>query len=57
VFQSKTKVKLSESSLITNYGLSITKLSEISAHSHDYEFLVGEYMHLNLYCLDNYHII
>ncbi|KAK2391764.1 replication factor A protein [Trifolium repens] len=40
VFQLKTKVKLSECSSITAYGLTLTNISDVCAHTHDYEFLV-----------------
>ncbi|KAK2409557.1 replication factor A protein [Trifolium repens] len=40
VFQLKTKVKLSECSSITPYGLTVTNISDVCAHTHDYEFLV-----------------
>ncbi|KAK2416233.1 replication factor A protein [Trifolium repens] len=40
VFQMKTKVKLSEGSSIDSYGLSLTDISDVCAHTHDYEFLV-----------------
>ncbi|WJX79155.1 hypothetical protein P8452_62302 [Trifolium repens] len=36
----KTKVKLSEGSSIDSYGLSLTDISDVCAHTHDYEFLV-----------------
>jgi hypothetical protein len=42
VFQLKTKVKLSECSSITAYGLTLTNISDVCAHTHDYEFLVGK---------------
>jgi hypothetical protein len=42
VFQLKTKVKLSECSSITPYGLTVTNISDVCAHTHDYEFLVGK---------------
>jgi hypothetical protein len=42
VFQMKTKVKLSEGSSIDSYGLSLTDISDVCAHTHDYEFLVGK---------------
>ncbi|KAK2413753.1 replication protein A 70 kDa DNA-binding subunit C [Trifolium repens] len=40
VFQLKTKVKLSEGSSIDPYGLTVTNISDVCAHTHDYEFLV-----------------
>jgi hypothetical protein len=42
VFQVKTKITLSESSDITQYGLSLTNLAEVCSHSQDYEFLVDK---------------
>jgi hypothetical protein len=41
LFQVKTRVKLAPGSEISTYGLSLLKLSEVLAHTHDYEFLVG----------------
>ncbi|KAK2408959.1 replication factor A protein [Trifolium repens] len=40
VFQLKTKVKLFEGSSIDPYGLTVTNISDVCAHTHDYEFLV-----------------
>ncbi|WJX11096.1 hypothetical protein P8452_01744 [Trifolium repens] len=40
LFQVKTRVKLAPGSEISTYGLSLLKLSEVLAHTHDYEFLV-----------------
>ncbi|MCH79355.1 replication factor A protein [Trifolium medium] len=40
LFQLKTKVAVCESSDITHFGLNVTSLAEISAYTHDYEFLV-----------------
>ncbi|WJX38287.1 hypothetical protein P8452_25966 [Trifolium repens] len=40
VFKLKTKVNLSEHSSITTYGLTVTNISDVCAHTHDYEFLV-----------------
>jgi hypothetical protein len=42
VFQIKTKLKLSESSDISQFGLTFTNIAEIIAHTHDYEYLVGK---------------
>jgi hypothetical protein len=42
VFQMKTKVKLSESKNISEFGLTCTNIEEICGHTHDYEYLVGE---------------
>ncbi|MCH80684.1 replication factor A protein [Trifolium medium] len=38
-FQIKTKVQISQTSEIGNYGLSLTNFAEIGSHTHDYEFL------------------
>jgi hypothetical protein len=45
IFQMKTKVKLSQSADISYHGLSLTDISEVCAHTHDYEFLVGWYLY------------
>jgi len=42
IFQMKTKVERAESSMIPQYGLSITKISDVCAHSADHDYLVGE---------------
>jgi hypothetical protein len=42
VFQMKTKLKLAESSDISQFGLTFTNIDDICAHNHDYEYLVGE---------------
>jgi hypothetical protein len=42
VFKLKTKVNLSEHSSITTYGLTVTNIADVCAHTHDYEFLVGK---------------
>ncbi|GAU50257.1 hypothetical protein TSUD_409030 [Trifolium subterraneum] len=44
VFQSKTTVTPSECCGISQYGISVTTLGEISDYNHDYEYLVGEYI-------------
>jgi hypothetical protein len=41
MFQMKTKVKLTHSEEISHHGLSLTNISDVCAHTHDYEFLVG----------------
>ncbi|MCI12379.1 replication factor A protein, partial [Trifolium medium] len=40
IFQIKTKVVVAQSSTISDYGLSLTSIADVSAHIHDYEFLV-----------------
>jgi hypothetical protein len=52
VFQMKTKVKLSESKNISEYGLTCTDIEEICVHTHDYEYLVGEYYIVCLVLID-----
>jgi hypothetical protein len=48
----KTKVKLSESKNISEYGLTCTDIEEICGHTHDYEYLVGEYYIVCLVLID-----
>jgi hypothetical protein len=43
VFQMKTKLKLSESNDVSQFGLTFTDIDEICGHTHDCEYLVGEY--------------
>ncbi|MCI24788.1 replication factor A protein, partial [Trifolium medium] len=42
VFQIKTKARPSESSAISELGLSFNNLAEFCSHTHDYKFLVGK---------------
>jgi len=45
MFQMNTKVEEyldDESSLIPNHGLTLTSISQITSHTHDYEYLVGK---------------
>jgi hypothetical protein len=52
VFQLKTKLKICDSSDISEFGLSFTNIEEICAHSHDYEYLVGKgYVDLVVVCI------
>jgi hypothetical protein len=39
----KTKLKLSESNDVSQFGLTFTDIDEICGHTHDCEYLVGEY--------------
>jgi hypothetical protein len=41
VFQMTTKVQVSESKVIPLYGVSLTKLADVCAHTYDYDYLVG----------------
>jgi hypothetical protein len=56
VFQLKTKVKLFEGSSIDPYGLTVTNISDVCAHTHDYEFLVGK-INLKLQTSVVFHIL
>jgi hypothetical protein len=42
VFNTMTYLKLFESAGISQFGLNFTNIAEICAHTHDYEYLVGE---------------
>jgi hypothetical protein len=42
VFNTRTYLKLFESDDISQFGLNFTNIAEICAHTHDYEYLVGE---------------
>lgn len=41
MFQIRTNVSQTHSSLIGPYGLSLTKISEVCNHTVDYDYLVG----------------
>ena len=43
LFQSKTQLTLCEACDLPELGLSLVNIVEICAHTHDYEYLVGEY--------------
>lgn len=40
IFQMTTKVQVSESSIIPKYGVSLTRLADVCAHTYDYDYLV-----------------
>jgi hypothetical protein len=43
IFQMKTKVQKIEGSVIPDNGLSFSKIEDLSKHTADYPFLVGNY--------------
>jgi hypothetical protein len=52
VFKSKTQLTLCEACDLPELGLSLVNIVEICAHTHDYEYLVGEYYIVCLVLID-----
>jgi hypothetical protein len=51
IFLLKTKLIPSNGAGISEFGLTITNIDEVCAHTHDYEYLVGEWWILCLIML------